>query len=162
MKQFPAIPPRPWYKEPYVWLIIALPLSAVIGGIITLRLAIISDDGLVNDDYYKEGLAINRVLDRDRMAEKLGLDARIQLDTRQRLLDIELTAPPEFTRPRVILAHLMHATRKGFDQVVELSLTPKGRYHGVLPPMVAGHWYLEIESANWRLLKSVQVQLVRD
>lgn len=151
--------PHPWYKEPYVWLIIALPLSAVIGGIITIRLAIISDDGLVDDDYYQDGLAINQVLDRDAVAKKLGLDATIVLDTEHQQMRIDLAAPANFTKPRILLAHLMHATRKGFDQVVKLSQAPEGYYHGLLPEIPAGHWYIEIESGNWRLLKSARVSL---
>jgi len=149
----------PWYKVPYVWLIIALPLSAVIGGIVTLYLAIISDDGLVDDDYYKDGLAINRVLDRDQAAQKLGLDANIKLDSDQQLMTLDLVAPPEFLKPRVLLAHLMHATRKGHDIVIKLNQTPAGSYHGLLPKLVAGHWYIQIESGNWRLLKSSMIAL---
>jgi len=154
-----SVSPRPWYKEPYVWLIIALPLSAVIGGIITIRLAIISDDGLVDDDYYQDGLAINQVLDRDNAARKLGLDANIELDIERQQIRIDLAAPTDFSKPRILLAHLMHATRKGFDQVVKLSQTPEGHYQGRLPDLPAGHWYIEIESGNWRLLKSSRISL---
>lgn len=150
---------RPWYKEPYVWLIIALPLSAVISGIIILRLAIVSDSGLVDDDYYEDGLVINQVLDRDDAARKLGLDATIDLDTEHQQIRIDLAAPASFSKPRILLAHLMHATRKGFDQVVKLSQTPGGDYHGRLPAIPAGHWYIEIESGNWRLLKSSRISL---
>ena len=50
---------KPWYREPWVWLMIALPASAVVGGIITIYLAVSTSDGLVVDDYYKRGKAIN-------------------------------------------------------------------------------------------------------
>ena len=39
-----------WYRVPFVWLVIALPLTAVIASFITLGLAISSDDGVVEDD----------------------------------------------------------------------------------------------------------------
>ena len=48
-----------WYAEPWVWLLIALPMTAVIGGMITIYLAVTTSDGLVVDDYYKRGKAIN-------------------------------------------------------------------------------------------------------
>ena len=67
----------PWYKESYVWLLIFFPLLAVIGGIVTTILAVQSDDGLVVDDYYKQGLEINRTLERDQVAVDYNLDADI-------------------------------------------------------------------------------------
>ena len=54
---------RPWFREPWVWLLIALPASAVLGGMVTIWIAVDSDDGLVVDDYYKRGLEINKKLD---------------------------------------------------------------------------------------------------
>ena len=56
---------RPWYSHPYVWMVIAFPLAAVIAGFITLTLAIQSDTGLVVDDYYRKGQAINQIIERD-------------------------------------------------------------------------------------------------
>ena len=44
------------------------PAVAVVCGAVMLWLAITSYDGLVSDDYYKEGLAINQVLRRDKRA----------------------------------------------------------------------------------------------
>jgi hypothetical protein len=40
-------PPNPstlWYREPYVWLLISIPAAAVLAALITLALAIPSDD----------------------------------------------------------------------------------------------------------------------
>ena len=41
---------RPWYREPWVWFIIALPAAAVVGCSITIWLAITRPDYLVVDD----------------------------------------------------------------------------------------------------------------
>ena len=43
----PADRSLPWYKEPWPWVIIAIPASAVIMGFITLYLAISHPDHLV-------------------------------------------------------------------------------------------------------------------
>jgi hypothetical protein len=40
---------RPWYREPWVWLLIALPAIAVIGCAITIWLALSRPDHLVVD-----------------------------------------------------------------------------------------------------------------
>ncbi len=83
---------NPWYREPFVWLLIAFPLTAVVAGFITLGLAISSDDGVVEDDYYLRGKEINRVLARDQAAATRGLQGRVELDDAQHQLLIRLTA----------------------------------------------------------------------
>jgi len=46
---------RPWYKEPWPWVAIAVPGAAVIMGIITFYLAVSNPDYLVVDDeQYRE------------------------------------------------------------------------------------------------------------
>jgi hypothetical protein len=40
----PPNPSTPWHREPYVWLLISIPAAAVLAGLITLALAIASDD----------------------------------------------------------------------------------------------------------------------
>jgi hypothetical protein len=46
---------RPWYKEPWPWVAIAIPLAAVIMGFITLYLAVSHPDYLVVEkEQYQE------------------------------------------------------------------------------------------------------------
>ena len=47
-----TVPPdvRPWYREPWPWVLIALPLSAVIASFFSLYLAIANPDYMVADD----------------------------------------------------------------------------------------------------------------
>ena len=73
-----------WYREPFVWLLIAFPATAVIVGFTLLGLAIYSDDGMVEDDYYRKGKEINRVLARDQAAAKHGLESTLAFDTAKR------------------------------------------------------------------------------
>ena len=58
----------PWYKQFWPWFLMALPATAVVGGIITIVIAMTNPDGLVQDDYYKAGLGINRTLEREQQA----------------------------------------------------------------------------------------------
>jgi len=46
----PLIVPRPWYREPWPWVLIALPLTAVVGCMISLWLALSHPDLLVVDE----------------------------------------------------------------------------------------------------------------
>ena len=72
-------PPALWYREPLVWMVIAIPASSVVFGIFMLVVSIQSYDGLLVDDYYKRGMEINRVLDRDRAAARHGMSAQVRL-----------------------------------------------------------------------------------
>jgi hypothetical protein len=45
-----AVQSRPWYKEPWPWVIISIPAAAVIMGFITLYLALTRPDYLVVED----------------------------------------------------------------------------------------------------------------
>jgi len=81
-----------WYREPIMWLVIAFPLTAVIVGFVSLALAIRSDDGMVEDDYYKQGMTINRMLDRDKAAAAGDLTGTVELDAARHELLVRLTA----------------------------------------------------------------------
>ena len=54
----PEAPVEPWYRQGWPWFLIALPATAVVAGIATLVIAAKTFDGMVVDDYYKEGQAI--------------------------------------------------------------------------------------------------------
>ena len=51
---------QPWYRQFWPWFLIALPATVVVAGLTTWWIAAHKADSLVVDDYYKEGLAINR------------------------------------------------------------------------------------------------------
>jgi hypothetical protein len=49
---------KPWYRHAWPWLLIIPPLGAVIGGGITLYLAITRPDTLVRKDCIKDGVTM--------------------------------------------------------------------------------------------------------
>lgn len=149
----------PWYKEYYVWLLILFPLLAVIGGIVTTILAVQSDDGLVVDDYYKQGLEINRTLERDKVALDYNLDADIQLDQKLEEVSITMSSVLGFVYPKNLSVTFLHATRSGLDKEVNMLLTQENIYRGNLSVLAAGKWYVHIQYDNWRLIKTITVDL---
>lgn len=140
-----------WYQEPYVWLLISLPLSAVVAGFYTLYLAIVSDDGLVADDYYKRGKEINRVLKRDQVAASLGLSADTRFDFDLGKIVVNLKNRSAFKAPAQLSLRLLHATRAGYDQSLVLQRLPDGKYFGLYQSLVPGRWYVQLETEEWRL-----------
>jgi uncharacterized protein len=56
----------PWWKHGHVWLVIAGPAVVVVASIVTAVIAIRTDDPVVEADYYRRGIEINKTLARDR------------------------------------------------------------------------------------------------
>lgn len=148
--------PRPWYAEPWVWLLIALPMTAVIGGLATLYIAVATSDGLVVDDYYQRGKEINRDLARDHAAATYRLEARLTVDIASNRVTLRLTAQ-DYPLPDSLRFAFLHPTRKGFDQHLVLQPAGEGRYTGVIGELPRGNWYVLLEADDWRLQGSVQV-----
>ncbi len=142
---------RPWYKQRWPWFLIAGPGIVVIAGFITLWMAIDSDDGLVTDDYYKQGLTVNQRMQRDHQASSMGLRADImRSDLGVRLL---LSADASVNLPDEIILRLAHPTRAGMDQAVAMKVEGQGFYSGKLSSEIAGRWLVSIEdpAKQWRL-----------
>ncbi len=54
--------PQPWWKFGYVWLVVAGPAIVVVAAIFTFYLAVTRPDQLVSEDYYRQGIEINKTL----------------------------------------------------------------------------------------------------
>ena len=140
---------NPWYRSRWPWLLMAGPAAVLLAGAVTTWIAFASADGLVAEDYYKEGMAINRRLAREDAARRLGISAEIGVQAAR--LEITLHG----AKPEVLFVHLAHATRAGYD--VRLRLVPlhEGVYAAELPERPAGRWRIAIEDPRgaWRIVK---------
>lgn len=143
---------RPWYREPWPWILAAGPFIVVVAGIYTAWLAVTSNDGLVTDDYYRKGLAANQTIARSEQAARIGLAAgvRVTADT----LSVRLRASDkDFVLPPTLVVTISHPTRAGLDQ--SRVLVRDGEvYSGEVRLPAAGHWLvlLEDERKIWRLM----------
>ena len=68
---------KPWYRHPWPWILMSGPAAVLVAGSVTMWIAFASADALVAEDYYKQGLAINKRLGREQAARSLGLDASV-------------------------------------------------------------------------------------
>ena len=146
---------RHWMREPLVWLLIAIPSSAVIMGVVMITLALNSFSGLVVDDYYRKGKQINLVLARDKLAYELGLAAGISLDSSGR---VEIRFDPDvlvIPGERIEL-RLIHATRPGLDQDLIFDNDRLRLLEAELQPPGPGRWNIYLQTPDWRLTGSLQ------
>lgn len=141
----------PWYKQRWPWILMAGPAVVIVAGIVTAWLAVTSSDGLVSDDYYKEGLAVNQSLQRDHEAASLGLRA----DLMRAGLNLRLLVVAESVKefPATLTLKLAHPTIAGRDQTIKLNSEGNGFYAGQLATAIGGRWLVSIEdpSGEWRL-----------
>jgi hypothetical protein len=146
----------PWYKEPWPWLVMAGPAIVVVASFITLWLAITRDDGLVAENYYNEGLAINRALERDARARSLGLSATAAFSRQGGgvLIAVMLDKPAAAARaPAALHLTLANATRAGLDRQLDLRPSGPGRWQAAVGPVPAGRWDLVLDAPEgWRLV----------
>lgn len=146
----------PWYRQGWPWFLIALPASAVIGGIVTLMLALGSPNALVVDDYYKEGLAINQEKDRLASAAKMGMTALLRSNGER--LTLTLTSQPAVIDAALVLS-ISHSTRADLDRELNLQRLPDGIYAADLPMLPAGNWYLRLRDggASWEIRARLRI-----
>lgn len=132
------------------------PAVVVVAGIVTAWIATTTSDGLVADDYYKQGLAVNQMLARNDAAAAMQLEARLRLAAGQ--IDIKLASRADAPLPARLRVTLAHPTRGGEDQKLILS-GEKGVYSGGVTALGPGRWQvvIEDEANTWRLAGSVQL-----
>lgn len=146
----------PWYREPWPWLLMTGPVAVILAGIATVWIAISSSDGLVVDDYYKQGLAINQTLQRDALALQRGYRGELRFNGQARIVMLKLAAADGAPRPDALTLRIVHPTRAGQDRLLLLRRSVAGDYQGVSGELPEGRRLLVLEDAKatWRLTGS--------
>ena len=148
-----SVGPSPWYREPLVWMVVAIPAAAVLAGAVMLVLANTTWDGLVADDYYQRGMQINRSLARDAEAGRLGLEAVVSFpapgvaEARLSRVDGGATGADGLR----LNLRFARAGRAGADVEVSMHRDTSATWRGALPALPAGKWYAELGNEHWRL-----------
>jgi hypothetical protein len=65
-----------WWRFPHVWLVLGLPASVVVASFITLYIAVVGKDPVVDEDYYRKGIEINKTLAQNPASLAPAKDAR--------------------------------------------------------------------------------------
>ncbi len=151
-----ATAPRPWYREPWPWILMSGPFAVIVASFVSAWYALSTSDGLVADDYYKQGLNVTQTIARSEKAKELGLVATLALKQGEVSVRLAAAAEKQLTPPPAVILTLSHPTRAGLDQSEALRWDGKN-YSGKLRLPASGHWLatVEDEAKSWRLLGSV-------
>ena len=140
---------KPWYREPWPWILMSGPAAVIVAGAFTTWIAVSTSDGLVADDYYKRGLAVNAVIRREQAAAQRGIEARIERAAG--MMRVRLSGDA----PAALFASLVHRTQAGRDLRLRLERVGEGVYEAALPPLPAGRWRVILDDprGEWRIVK---------
>ncbi|TDO09818.1 MULTISPECIES: FixH family protein [Halomonas] len=143
----------PWYKQFWPWFLISLLASSVIFSIVYLILSIHFYDGTVEQDYYKQGLAINKQLAKQEHARELGLEAVMHADPLTGDIVVDLQGD---RRPARLFLKLIFPTESSRDRSLILEHVRNGRYVTMIDTPLNYRWYLHLQptqgqDAEWRL-----------
>lgn len=141
----------PWFKQFWPWFLISIPATTIVYCMLMIYTAINTENSLVSDNYYKDGLAINQSLALDNKASELNLSAKISFNETGRValtLEGDLTPAPSF-----LTLKLLHPTVDGQDSETKLLPEPGNTYSTQFEKPLTGRWYIDIiaQDQTWRL-----------
>ncbi|TDG12035.1 hypothetical protein E2F43_16900 [Seongchinamella unica] len=159
-KRFPQEDNEPWYRQFWPWFLILLPATVVVAGITTVVIANRGADDLVVDEYYKDGLAINRKLEKKERADALGIGATLEVYGSEIL--VKTAGPVDSEKLQLLLSHPLESDRD-FEVVVVQSVP--GEYRGRLQTAIAPRWHWALihdGELAWRLDGSITAADLRE
>ena len=145
--------PRPWYKEPWLWLILAPLILVVCASMVTVSIAFHSADDVVKGDYYRDGRGIYQNNAPEKTARALNIQSDVQFDWDAGVLSVTLNHQRE---GETMLLDLIHPARASNDYSFALEERVPGVYVTTLEKPDGDAWYLRLigslEGAEqWRL-----------
>ncbi len=142
---------KPWYREPWFWLVALPPIAAVLGGVTTVVIAVQNADSPVADRYDKIGFGVNTDNSQDQRALALGLSAELRLDSDQQRAYLKIYSVPPTTDNFQL--DLIHSTDPRRDLHFALPSNPDNYFRIELPASLNGRWQIHLSPADqsWRL-----------
>lgn len=145
-------PEAPWYKQFWLWFILTPLFLVFIAGFLTLYLSIKTNDGVVVDNFYKDGKGIIVRHEEDDFAREHQLSAQLDWDTERLTLNLSGDLSP---LPEQLELLIIFPTAKSQDVTVIFQHEGLGRYRGNLSETVIGVRQFQLQPIDtetaWRL-----------
>jgi len=148
----PVKTPKRWYQVKMVWVVLIIPLVAVVLSMGYMTLSVVGADTTVRDDWYMDGKALQQDLSRDKLAAKLKLNANLNLNLQTG--EVELKSEQPIAEPLKLI--FSHAADKAKDFTLELPATPYNKQAKLTPAQIKlletpNKFYVELSADQWRL-----------
>lgn len=142
----------PWYKQFWLWFML-IPLGILImASFYLLYLAITTHDGVVVDNFYRDGKGYAVRYEEDAFARAMQLQGNVQWQDNAIKVSLGGDLAP---LPDVMELLIIFPTNDDFDVTVPLEHRGLGEYVGQLPSKVEGKRHIQLHPLNteqeWRL-----------
>jgi len=140
---------KPWYKQLWPWILIAIPVFTALKAVHTVILMQQNSPDLVVDDYYKAGRAINVQLAKYREAALRNLQASVLIAGNQAIVRFSAND----TLADSIHFDFYHPTLADRDFALDAQRSGELLYVATLPVTPDGKWQLVVSDATkeWKL-----------
>lgn len=135
------------WNQPWLWFTLAPLILSVVLGLTMLNISFHIQDGLVTDEYSKEGLAINERIEKEENAKTLEIKATISLDDQSGELQLQFSSKQDTTPDNLIL-EIIHPIIKDQDIKIVLTHQGEGRFTGHLDQQLDSKRYIRLEELH--------------
>lgn len=152
---------KPWYRHPYLWLVMILPAIAVVASLSFVRLAFTHTDDIVRDDWYMDGKTLRQDLSRDTRAQQLGLVGQVEVGTTGSV-EVRFEQAQPVVWPAQLWLNFYHPVKAAQDIQITLRQQADGHYRGQSPALLQarGRYHAELENgSDWRLQQDVMLPI---
>ena len=146
-----------WYKEPWMLLVVGIPLLSIGWGAVMVTLAVDGADTLVSDSYYKDGVSYTENEELDQAARNMLAEADIRFDGDK----ITITLSDAMSAmPTVLQLQMGHPTIEDRDATAMLQQISEREYIGMNPLELPEkrHLWLSSPEQGWRLQQTVFIE----
>jgi len=160
MSSHPQTDNKAWYKHPYLWLVICLPILSIVVSLSFVRTAFVTKVDIVRDDWYRDGRAQAQDMSRDTAAAAANLRAKVSI-TPQGQVDVLLTHAPNTAVPPKLDLNFFHPIRAAKDHTIRLSRREDGHYQGQLDAelLKPSNYHVELDGHLWRMSGRVDLPI---
>ncbi len=122
--------PRPWYREPWPWIILGILSIGWVSGLSILTIGLSNPPEIVSGDHAPLGKALIDTNERSAAARSLGLSGHLTITGDQ--VHIELGANDIAALPDSLLVQFIHPATSDGDTTAVVQRDSEGVYRGSL------------------------------
>lgn len=144
---------RPWYKETWLWLVLAPLITVVIVSAILVTTAFNGADEVVKGKYHREGRMIYQDDSAETTARALHIQSDIDFDWQANMLIVQINREESISK---LTLELLHPASALHDLVFNLRKRAPGMYVAALKKPPFERWSVRLVGRNqqdevWRL-----------
>ena len=135
-------PEKSWFKQAWPWFVFSIPLLTIVAGVITYKIAADNPHSMVQDDYFKKGLAINQSIAKQNYAKELMLSATIAVDKQADLIIVKFDdVGVEANQLKLLFSH---PTKERLDKALLLEKLSPNEFAAQAPELKQAYWHIRM------------------